>query len=87
VIAIISDHLSFLLSELNRFTINSINHNHHDDASRAASRDDGVISNRNYWLRSAGSYTGAPVTIVGTLGPRTAAGAGNPNIGIRPSFS
>jgi|GEM_PF-2502546 len=69
--------------ELNRFTINSINHNH-TNASRVALRDD----NNNpihYWLRSAGLSTGAPVAAVWPHGSRGATIADNAHLGFRPS--
>jgi len=75
-----------LLSELNRFTINSDYHNHYDDTSRQAQRDDGVTSPRIYWLRSAGISTGSPVALVWTTGVRGAADANATNIGFRPSL-
>jgi len=78
-----------LLLELNRFTINSINHN---AASRQAYRDDGggtPTSGRNYWLRSAGlgyeqDATFRTVATVNTAGIRNAGNAHHTLIGFRP---
>ena len=76
-----------LLSELNRFTINSINHNH-TNASRLALRDDGggtPTAGRAYWLRSAGSHTINSAVSVDTTGGRFGFNAsGGTTIGIRP---
>jgi len=73
-----------LLSELNRFTINSIVPNHHTNAGRQALRDDGVTSPRIYWLRSAGISTGSPVANVDHIGGRSATTATHTTRGIRP---
>jgi len=78
-----------LLSELNRFTINSDYHNHYDDTSRQAQRDDGVTSPRIYWLRSAGlgyevDHHLRTVAVVGTFGLRSATTAFHTLFGFRP---
>ena|GEM_PF-3260173 len=72
------------LSELNRFTINSIVPNHHTNAGRQALRDDNNAISA-YWLRSAGA-SGVPVANVWTSGNRAAFNADFPNLGIRPSL-
>jgi len=82
--------LYLLLSELNRFTINSINHNHYDDNDRQAFRDDtNVIA--SYWLRSAASGHDhtidallRPVAFVWTAGYRSAGNANSTFFGFRP---
>jgi len=82
-----SNDWDFLLSELNRFTINSDYHNH-NDTGRQALRDDGggtPIAGRAYWLRSVGA-TGNPIAFVNNAGARTAAGAISATVGIRPSL-
>jgi len=71
-----------LLSELNRFTINSVNHNH-NNAGRQARRDD-INEPWNYWLRSAGASTGSPVAAVWTFGTRGADYANITTFGFRP---
>jgi len=76
-----------LLLELNRFTINSINHNHYDDNDRRALRDDGITANSNYWLRSTGTHTGHPIAYIWLDGYRVASFTNNNTIGIRPSFT
>jgi len=81
---------------LSHFTINSINHNHYDNASRQAVRDDGggtPTGNRNYWLRSAGAAPGyidaffRPVASVNTFGSLIAYGAPTTNRGFRLYYS
>ena len=74
---------------LNRFTINSINHNHYIDAdSRLALRDD-TNNPIHYWLRSAGlgyevDHHFRTVAGVWTGGNRSAAHANNTAFGFRP---
>ena len=79
------------LSELNRFTINSINRNH-NNASRIALRDD-TNDPWIYWLRSAGpgfdhdfAAGFRPVTDIWADGDRASGGATAPNRGFRPSL-
>ena len=80
---VVVNWLHFLLSELNRFTINSINHNHYSDAGRIALSDD-TNSLGGYWLRTAG-MGGTPVASVSTAGLRSAhVAATSPFRGIRP---
>jgi len=76
--------------ELNRFTINSINHNHYDNTSRIA-LDDETNEPWPYWLRSAGvgfewDADFRPVAIVWTNGYRSVIAANNTVFGFRPSF-
>jgi len=69
--------------ELNRFTINSINHNHYDNTSRRALTDENNTA-WHYWTRSAGLGSTWPVTVISTAGVRTATAADGTNFGIRP---
>jgi len=78
--------LTFILL-LNRFTINSINHNH-DNAGRRALRDD-TNNNAPYWLRSAGvglewDHHFRTVALVWTDGDRGAGTANVTSFGFRP---
>jgi len=76
--------VSFLiLSELNRFTINSVNHLHSNEG-RQVRRDD----NNNpwfYWLRSVGFIAPVPIANVDAAGNNSSAHA-NPSthLGFRP---
>jgi len=75
-----------MLSELNRFTINSDYHNH-NDTGRQALRDDGITMNNHYRLRSAGGSTATPVADVRTDGLRASNAAYHVVFGIRPALT
>ena len=76
---------------INRFTINSFNHDHYNDNDRVAHRDDGVTANNNSWLRSAGrgyeqDALFRPVASVWHTGLRPAGIANSTFFGFRPSL-
>jgi len=75
----------FYYLKLNRFTINSINHNH--DGTGRIALDDETNEPATYWLRSAGTSAGTRVAGVQHNGPRSALNTDNPNIGFRPLLS
>jgi len=79
----------FLLSELNRFTINSVNHPH-SDVGRQAPRDDNNEA-WHHWLRSPGNGFEwdtwfRTVVLVWTSGFRYALNAHFITVGFRPSL-
>jgi len=74
--------------KLNRFTINSINHNHYNDNDRQALSDD-TNAVGNFWLRTAGMGYGLDhhfrtVAGVWRYGGRNAGNATYTGVGFRP---
>jgi len=76
-----------LLSELNRFTINSVNHPHSDEGRQALGDDNYNNHITPYWLRSPGHLDYQVYFIVAfihAVGFRTAVIADHITHGFRP---
>jgi len=77
-----SNIIFLILLELNRFTINSVNHPHSNEGRRSL-RDDGVDT-PTYWFRSAGFSVINNITTIFSDGVPTSINATSTIRGFRP---